>query len=354
MAKKSFFRERTVREIQRLNTSQAYSNKGLVEKINDLNPDLDNLQIRTQIIPGKFTRNSKTNVEASRKCLKHGDLIILSQPELQRDAYNLSEIPLQMRARDFSELENMREEEIYFVGYSFRPVQGRDKTKRIVPFVWCPEGLRLFAYAENIAPEVDGISVESYDDAERVKKEGASVVLEVPSRTKKKERYKIKLMHVPIKRSRENLATVLSLKPAVLIDEETGEPEIGRTPHSDYNIRYTYSTDVEGSEVITFYPQDIAGYVGVIKDQNKKHNLTPMEMNPFALFSKKGAEFYKKLCNNAVMFDPTLERKDQLRKLHLAEKSILLARAIGKYGHDDVAFWDPIRDRKLKDYNWRI
>lgn len=354
--KKSFFRERNEREISELNIKEVYKNRGLVEIIDNLNPSLDALDIRTQIIPGRFTRNSNTNAEASRKCYKHGNLITLSQPKTQKEAYNSSETPLQIIARDFSGLKNMREEEVNFIGYSFRPVQGRDRTKRVIPFVWCAEGRRLFGYAENIAHgiDLDGIIVNAYDDAEKAKREGASVVVEVPSRTAKHPRYKIKLMHVPIKRSDNNLATVLSLKPSILIDEETGEPENGRTLHDTYNIRYTYDLDREGSEIITFYPQDIAAYIGIIKDQNKKHNLTPIEMNPFILFSKHGAEFYKKLCNNILIYDPTLTSETKLRKLHIDEKSILLARAIREYGHDDFCFWNPERDGRLKDYNWSI
>ncbi|MEK6819423.1 MAG: hypothetical protein AABY10_05840, partial [Nanoarchaeota archaeon] len=84
------------------------------------------------------------------------------------------------------------------------------------------------------------------------------------------------------------------------------------------------------------------------------HNMTPMEMNPFALTSRHGASFYNRLNNNVVIFDPSLRSKHKHRKLHLAEKCILWARAIGKFGHDDIAFWDPSRDGKLKDYDWSI
>ena len=77
-------------------------------------------------------------------------------------------------------------------------------------------------------------------------------------------------------------------------------------------------------------------------------------MKPFALFSRRGVEIYKRLCNNILIFDPTSTNKDHLRKLHLAEKSILLARAIGKFGHDEIAYWEPARDTKLKDYEWEI
>ena len=256
-----------------------------------------------------------------------------------------------MRARAFAKLQGIKEEEINFVGYSVQPSWG-DRLLRVFPFAWQDEGVRLFGYGETYG----GIKIESYDDAKRVKSEGANVVVEVPSRTKKQLHYKIKLLHVPIIRNEKNLATILTLKPSIILDEETQEPSRD-IPHRVYNIKYTYESDRKGSDVITFYPHDVAAYLAIVKEQNSKHNLTPMEMNPFALPSKHRAEFYNKLNNNVVIFDPTLDKrsnKEQLRKLHLDEKCILLGRGIAKFGHDDFAYWEPTRDGKLKDYSWSI
>jgi len=82
--------------------------------------------------------------------------------------------------------------------------------------------------------------------------------------------------------------------------------------------------------------------------------MTPMEMNPFALISKFEKEFAMKLDNNIIIFDPSLRSREKTRHLHLAEKCILLARSIGVFGHDSTMYWDPVRDGRLKDYDWRI
>jgi hypothetical protein len=346
MAKKSFFRERTVPQIRALHTSQASRQRALVKRIDSLDPVEEALIVRTQLIPGRFYRGVETGAEASRKCLKHGDKIVLAHPATKDECYHSPLIPLQIRARDFAKLEEMREEDINFVGYSVRPGWG-DRTRRVTPFVFLPEGLRLFAYSENMAA---GIEVKSYPDAKRVAREGADVVVSVPSRTKKQPRYQYRLVHVPMVRSPHNLATVLTLRPAVL--QKGGEPARGRTAHEDFLARYTYESDPESSAEIVTYPHDVAAYLGIVKDELEKHNMTPMEMNPHALFSRRGAKFAKKLCNNVLIYDPTLRGKEKLRKLHLAEKSILLARAIGEFGHDEIAFWEPARDGRLKDYDW--
>jgi len=82
--------------------------------------------------------------------------------------------------------------------------------------------------------------------------------------------------------------------------------------------------------------------------------MTTMEMNPFMLVSRLGAEFCNKLNNNVLIYDPTLSGKEKTRKPHIYEESKLIARAIGHFGHDDFAFWDWERDGKPQDYDWSI
>jgi len=371
MAKKPYFQEKTVSEVKKLKTSTAYNNHDLVQRIDDLDPSEDALEIRTIIIPGRF-RSGNTGAQASRKCLKHGSLIALPQPETLREAYEWADIPLDLRVAAFSLLRERKQEDINFVGYSWRPVFGRNRTKRIVPFVNSPEGTKIFTYAENYSrykqknphtektEEKFGIKVEAYPDAKRVRKEGASVIVEVPSRTTKERRYKFGFLHVPFipnnpqQGENYNLATALSLQPALLTDEETAEPITGRTPHDIYSLQYKFQNSREQSPVIRFTPQDIAGYLGIIKKQlTEDHNITALTYNPFALPSKHQAKFDNKLSNNVLIFDPTLSDKFKLRKLHLAEKSILHARAIGQFWPEDFAYWDPTRDGIFKNYDWK-
>jgi len=341
MARKSYFMERTATDIRGLNQKDIYHQRGLVRKILDLDPSEDGLTLKTRLTPGRFYRTTDDSSEASRKCYKHGDIISLSVPKTKEKALKSREIPLAVRDRDFSRLAAMKEEEINFIGYSFRPVQGTDRRKRFIPFAWLPEAVRLFSYAENLAGQID---IKSFTDAKRVSKEGATIVCSVPSRTKKKARYTIKLEHVPVFRSQENMAIILGLKSNFEVNPG----------HSIWNIKYNREFDSEGSDIFTFYPQDIAAYISVAASYWRQHNLTPMDMNPFALPSRLEAEFYRKLCNNIIVFDPSLTSRNKLRKLHLDEKCILLGRSIKVLGHDESMFWDPARDGKLRDYEWGV
>jgi hypothetical protein len=344
MTRKTFFKERTPTEIRNLQHRRVYNQKGLIERIDQLGTE-EGIILNCQITPGEFFRNSRNSAQASRKCYKHGKTLRLQHPQTKRECDNSPLTPLQLREEAFSKLKEMKEE-INYIGYSIKPAWG-DRTERRFPFVWMVEALRLFAYSENTQ---DDIKARIYKDAKRAKTEGTTVLAEVPSRRKGTDKYMFRLLNIPAIRSQHNLASVLTLKPAQL--QEQGKPISKRIPHDSANIRYPYETSPERSEVITFYPHDIAAYIAVIRDETKQHNITPIEMNPFALFSQRGVKIYKRLSNNVLIFDPTISTKEGLRKLRIDEKSILLARAIGKFGHHEIAYWEPTRDGKLKNYAW--
>lgn len=354
--KKSYFIDRTLKEIKELDLNEVSSQSGLVKLIDEL--DKSKGLIIPSLIPQEFYIGKQVPADAARKTFKHGDYLGLSQPKSQGKALASSEIPLQIRARDFGKLHQIiqsggLEQGFHYLGYSFRPVQGRDRQKRLVPFVWIVEGARLFSYAMQ---KTKGIEIQEYTDSMRANKEGASVVVEVPSRTKRARRYKFKLEHVPTNRARENLATVLSLRPALITDSE--EPRKGRMAYQDYNIRYTYSTGAEQSNVVFFTPHDIAGYFGIIRKLwNENYNMTPLEMCPFVIPSKHQMEFYKRINNNLIVRDLKLDTKEKLRKPYIAEKSILLGRATFIFGNNNFAYCDHARDGKLESYNewiWNV
>lgn len=348
MIRKSFFRERSVEEIQELSEQRVFNVRGLVRKILDLNPASDALTLQTPILPLSALQRGIPWRVSARKYYKHGPLISLSQPQSLQIAYACREIPLKIRERDFNRLRERREEDVFFVGYSWYPVQGRDRLKRVVSFTWNLEAIRLFGYAEN---RTEGIKVKPYPDARKVSLEGANIVCEVPSRTKKMPRYKLLLKHVPVDGTTERRAVAWSLCSRYGSEEKEGTPPT----YAMYDIRYRYEQDREGSEVFRFYPHDIAAYIAVIKEYNQQKNLTPLEMSPLALASQREAAYYTRLCNNVLIYDPTSHNfKGGMRKLYVAEKAVLIARSIAVLGHDETMYWEPTRDGLLKNYPWNV
>jgi len=336
---KSFFRERSVAKIGSLSPRQIYTPRNLVKRILDL-ADEEALEFRFPLIPGDFRKNLSGR-EASRKYHKHGNYVKLDFPITRKEAYRSREIPLQIRTRSLSELIATKEQELFVLGFYWYPVQSRDRRKRVVPFSALLEGARLFAYAEKKA---GGIDIEPYGDAVRVGREGAEILCRIPSRTKKKQRYRDKLLHVPFDINEKGLAVASSLKSDFEVSPEDKE----------YDIRYTWGHDKEESERFVFYPQDIAAYMAIIRRLNKEHKFAPLVFNPLALPSRVEAEFYRKLGNNIIIYDPSLASKHKLRKLHLPEKSILIGRSVSVLGHDETMYWDSERDGKIDDYNWHV
>ncbi len=341
MKRKPFFKERTVAEVKGLRMTNVYRSRGLVNRIMDLDPSEDAICLRVELIPGRFKIGTKTRAEASRKAYKHGQYFKVSQPTTQRDAVDDTRWPGEIIRGDLEQLTHLKEEEVNIIGFSFKPVQGNDRRKRVFPLVNLLEGTRLFSYMENL-PE--GVKVKPYTTSRRVEIEGGAVIVEIPSRRQKVGRYSIKLDHVPITDNMCKQAIAWSLNTS----HETGRS----SPHELHNIRYTYETDREGSDIKTFTPQDMAAYLAVCKYFAKeKGNRTPLNMAPFVLPSKIAASFYGKLRNNVLIYDITNSGKDKLRKPHLAESSILLARAISVLGREDM-FWNPDRDKDLSEYDW--
>ena len=343
MSKKAFFRERTPAEIRRLDVQKRQYD--LVKRILELDAAGEAVLINAQLIPGRFFIRAKNAAEAGRKAYKHGEYVPLNQARALGDALDETRLPHEMRRETLDRtLGSKREQEIEAIGYSFRPVQGRDRRKRLVPFAWILEGARIFAYAMQSA---GGISVFSYEGAQIVEKEGANIVVKVPAREEKKERYNIRLESIP------TLDT--PSKHAISLGFNSTYAE-GKVPeHSLWSFGYKFKDDQEQSRAVIFYPHDVAGELAATRHfLLNDENTIPWDMNPFAKPSRLAVNFYRKLCNNVLIVDPSVKEKDKSRKLYIPEKSILLARLIGKLGHDETMFWKPKRDAKLQDYDWSI
>ena len=195
--KKSFFRERTVAEIRKLDLQEAALDDDLVSRIFALDRD-EGLVITDPFIPDGFT---------PRKFLKHGDEVSVPSPRIYTaiGLKALGESPVHWREKAFNQINDDD-----YRAYSFVPVRGNDRRRRVVSLVECIEGARLYAYSQRdledyiseqgtVRPgKVAPIRMEPYIDAERVAIEGGKIVFWVPSRTQGQGRYKLTLGSIPI------------------------------------------------------------------------------------------------------------------------------------------------------------
>lgn len=352
MTKKSFFKERTVEQIRNMNCYTVRGPRDLVERVQGLNHD-DSLLIQYPgLTPHKFSRNSRNSAEASRRNLKHGFYLFVDQPYSIDAARATTEIPMQLRQRALEEgLEHRSEPSTFALGYSFRPIVGKDRNKRIfVPFYSIMEGCKRDTYdqfiKENYAHLGVGSSIETYEDARLVPEIGAEAVVTVPSSTKGKGRYRIKWKHVAVHDSPDKRVIWWGTRPAY---EKKGPEHSSESEplHRVYNVRYGNRSDDEFT-----YPHDVHAHQALIRHFMRRGNLTPLEGSQYAIPSQEAVAFYTKLCNNVIVNDSTIQAKHKLRKLHIDEKSTMMARFAGQVGAWKSFFWDPERDGRIRDYDW--
>src|SRR3989344_7876026 len=243
-SKKSFFREATKAEIKEKDFVEV---KEFLE-ISNLLPN--QYTIIQELVPRGY--------ESARKFMKHGHEVkperFYSLEQAQKDGRT----PVQLREKAF---DNLKKHD--YCGYSFLPL-GRDLRKRKVSLIECLEGARIFAYAHNGS----FIKTKYYADSKRVRREGAEVVVEVPSRTKNERRLHFKLTNVPFIDSHEKYAISLNIG----------------SDHSclskRFNIRYRYSDDKESSGIFNICAHEIAGYLHLVEQVwEEEKNLIPLQMS---------------------------------------------------------------------------
>ena len=77
-------------------------------------------------------------------------------------------------------------------------------------------------------------------------------------------------------------------------------------------------------------------------------------MSQFAIPAQKTVDYYLKLENNLLIYDPKLACKDKLRRTNRAEKEIALWFLVETLGHDETFFAKKSRDGDVADYDWAV
>lgn len=320
--KKPFFTEATKAEIKRKNLVVLKGFLGILS----LKPD--DYVIIPPLVP-------EEDYESARKFMKHGKEVRLTRFYSLEQAVKYNKTPVQLRRSSFNNISNHN-----YCGYTFLPL-GRDRRKRKVSLIECLEGARLFAYFHQ-NPE-EHAKVKAYADAKRVKKEGAEVVVEMPSRREGQSNTQLKLISVPYIKSSERYGISLNI----------GSDH--SCPSKRFNIRYRHSDDKEASGIVNICAHEIAAYLSLIEQEwNDNKNDTPLEMCPFAIPSQKTVDYYLKWENNILVHDTNLTSKNQLRKPNRAEKEIGLWALVQGLGHDKTFYSKKSRDGNVQDYNWKV
>jgi hypothetical protein len=320
MKTKSYFAQPTPGQIKRY-TNVREASSDLVNQILDLAKD-DALIIKTRLIP----QGHKT----SKKFMKHAVEIKTKRFYSLEEAIQTRRTPVQLREEAFNDLRTP-----FKCGYSFKPFLGNDKKTRRVSLVECLEGTKLYCYVhqENSNSITPSITVKPYDDAVRVDREGAEILVKVPSRMKKAPRYEFKVSSVTVADTKNKWANAYNIS----TDHDCQSKR--------FNIRYAYDWDKESSKVFNFCAHEVAAYLAIVDYYwTEKKNVIPLQMSQFAIPNKETVDYYNKLSKNCLI----QENGEKTRKLNQAEKEILLWGLVKKLGHDNTFF---AKD-KVRDYNF--
>lgn len=318
MKPKPYFRQPTAAQIRRYKTIREISDH-VVDNVLDLK-DSEAAIIRADLIPRQF--------DGARRFMKHGDEVKIRRFRTLEGTLKARRTPVQLREEAFNSLRQPP-----YCGYSFKPVLGTDRRTRKVSLVECLEGTKLYCYAQQ-TPLLSEIEIRPYQDARRIDREGAKIIVSVPSRMQKSPRYEFKFSSVPIADSIHKWA----IAHGIVTDHNCKSTR--------FNIRYTYADDKEGSDNFNFCAHEIAAYLSLMDHYLKfRKNIIPLQMSQFAIPTQQTVDFYVRLCNNCLI---QTEKDQKPRKLNRAEKEILLWDLIRELGHDDTFF----ATEKVRDYNW--
>ena len=320
--KKSFFTESTkteIKEKERIDLSR-------IIKVKDLEDSQFGVLPSSILIPRGF--------ENARKFMKHGREVKPRRFYSLGHASEDGRTPIQLREEAFNNIQNL-----YYCSYSIMPF-GKDERKRKIALIECLEAARIFAFSHQFGKE---ILIKPYDDAFRVKKDGAEIIAKVPSRTKNHHYLEFKLMSVPIIDSTEKYRISLNFN------------SDHSCPSKRFNIRYKYLDDKESSSVINICAHEIAAYLKTIEYYwNIEKNIIPIQMCHFAIPTQETVNYYLKFENNLLIFDESIKPKDKLRKPNRGEKEIGLWALVAELDYDKTFYSKKSRDGDVADYNWSI
>ncbi|MEK6919269.1 MAG: hypothetical protein AABW73_04520 [Nanoarchaeota archaeon] len=293
-------------------------------------------------------RNGSVANKASRRRHFRSGYFKLNQPLYVAGDVRPPKKPCDVIKEDFDKLLDVAEEELFWVGYEYRPVKGGDHPSRVVPIKTVVDGARIYSHtllSESGEPLLMSSINVSLDNAERADSDGASVKFEVPSRSTNKF-YKGKLEFIPVS---DKKGLVLGWTLATYYDREEDR--------SDFFYWGTKSRldDMNLMRVLPFSAHCVAAsYAAQHLIIREFKNRAAFDFSPILTPSKELVAFSKFLRSNMLVYDPNIsESQERLRKPDINETCVLLMRKARALRYDGT-FWDKSRDGSLRTYDWSV
>ncbi|MBI2101115.1 hypothetical protein HYT53_00720 [Candidatus Woesearchaeota archaeon] len=335
MQKKQYFKEPSLAQIVR-GSEPVYVNKlhQLVEKVVSAKEGQHVvLRLKEGLVPESYG--------SQRKFLKHGDFVRIPSPNSVDEAADNCMAPWILRQREFDSIDS-----VYHAGYSFKPFADfqDDKKERRVRLAEHCDALRILSYGLRTGNNIN--IVEDYSEAGRVSKDGATIAVSVPSRTKKSPRYNFNMYSVVMDSNDRNKYAIAN-----------GFWTDIKIPVKRWAFRYNYYSDKEDSNVINIFAPEIAAYFKFMMQElhKEKPNVSVAEMSPFGVPTNLTIGFYKRLLSQVVVHNSQLKNKHKLRKLNKAEQEIMLW-ALVKEAKYELTFFRRLksRDGPIENLDWTL
>jgi len=345
MSQKKFFKEPTKSQISR--RKENYSENPL---------DIESIKEGQYVVTSSPLLNTNFILDDPVDFQKHGPEIRLRRYlsiEAAEADVEKGVIPLHLRQEAY---ERARKGRLAHACYSFVPLIGNDKRRRRVGLVQILDGARIFAFSESLRKKLGvserefyekvkypGIKVKPYDNAKGTAKDGAQLIVRIPS-SENNERYQFRMSGIAVDNNSRKLAISHGLG---------SNHQCGFSTFKE--LRYPFAEEPETSNVFQVCKHETAAVYAIIDYCLKTSGLiTPLETTQIALPSKRFQELYKRMLDSWLIYDETLETRDKLRKPLQAEKEIVLDAAVKLFEYDEALFCNTKRDGKLKDYDWTL
>lgn len=320
MNKSQFFNKPTVTEITKGKTA--------------VEADSNLINIITSLKENQFLRITRelNFFENPKKFMRHAPDLKIAMPSTIREQIEAKKAPVIYRLQT---MKNIRDP--YYACYSHVPLKTNDRITRKISLVNCVDGAQLYAYMQNNSTST---KILDFDESLRVGKDGAQVIVSVPSRTPKESNHKIKFISLPVIDNEDKYGIAYSLR------TEGHDCMDKLVTNIAFNLPY-FKKD---SHFVSFCDHEIAAYLHLIDYfHNEKQNIIPLQMSLFAIPTNEIIELKKSLENKVVI--EKLNEKGQLKDYPLteSEKELFYWGAVQKYGPESTFYRKNSIDGLLKD-----
>jgi hypothetical protein len=241
-------------------------------------------------------------------------------------------LPLFMRERAISMQLDPENPPSGFLVYPL--LDWKDRIPRKIPLYHVVDGHRIFAE--------EGVRVVPYADAAKVAREGAEVIMTVPSMTEGVNDYEFVSRHEPVLRN-GNMALIGT---GITTTHQCGDKQFN-------NMKYGKPDEDKSSKDIIVCKHEVAGRLGLIEFYYcpaEGWNYVPLQNSFVPLLSRRFAQGAARALDSVLVEDESA--KEGARRPRAGELEEMYWLMVDQLGPSEALYSHVGRDGKVKNYDW--